>query len=224
MAEIHDQYNQFFYTNLEAFPKDFCEQLIKDFKTLEFVEAKVYNPVTPDIKSFLREAWHPSRRTCEINADMNCASRGEKHKLASLNQMASLMNTYLKSVNRTIFKVDCPDELSDIQIIKYDADHNLDTKDLPHFDWHVDDMWVQQADKEDVLIRKLTMTCVISDGEKDFEGGNLEFDVPEGTLDYDGRKQGSMIMFPSFLKHRVSNVTSGVRYIVNAWVYGPAWR
>ncbi len=218
---MHDQYNQFFYTNLEAISIDLCEQLKKDFETLEFVEAKVYNLVTPDIKSFLREAWHPSRRTCEINADMNCASRGEPHELESLNQMASLMNTYLKSVNRTIFKVDCPDELSDIQIIKYDSKHKQDTKDLPHFDWHIDDMWSQQNEDH---IRKLTMTCVISDGEKDFEGGNAEFDVPEGTLDYDGRKQGSMIMFPSFLKHRVSDVTSGLRYVINAWVYGPSWR
>jgi predicted 2-oxoglutarate/Fe(II)-dependent dioxygenase YbiX len=221
MAEIHDQYNQFFYTNLEAISIDLCEQLKKDFETLEFVEAKVYNPVTPNIKSFLREAWHPSRRTCEINADMNCASRGEPHELESLNQMASLMNTYLKSVNRTIFKVDCPDELSDIQIIKYDSKHKQDTKNLPHFDWHIDDMWNQQNEDH---IRKLTMTCVISDGEKDFEGGNVEFDVPEGALDYDGRKQGSMIMFPSFLKHRVSDVTSGLRYAINAWVYGPSWR
>ena len=74
------------------------------------------------------------------------------------------------------------------------------------------------------LIRKLTQIVVISDGETEFEGGKCEFDPLHGTLDYDGRKQGSLVMFPSFLKHRILPITSGVRYAVNGWSYGPSWR
>ena len=131
------------------------------------------------------------------------------------------MNTYLKTVNKSIFKgVDTPDYFADVQAIKYDPAIAPDGT-LPHFDWHTDDVWTQPTLN---LIRKLTQIVVISDGETEFEGGKCEFDPLHGTLDYDGRKQGSLVMFPSFLKHRILPITSGVRYAVNGWSYGPSWR
>jgi PKHD-type hydroxylase len=38
------------------------------------------------------------------------------------------------------------------------------------------------------------------------------------------RRQGSVICFPSFLAHRVSPVTRGLRRSLVAWAYGPAYR
>ena len=83
------------------------------------------------------------------------------------------------------------------------------------------DEWRNSSDMTvDVRCRDYTRFMI----DKDFEGGKVEFDPLHGELEYDGRKQGSMIMFPSFLKHRVNFITSGIRYAVNGWSYGPSWR
>ena len=202
---------QYFYENMEAVPIDLCEQLKKDFETLEWMPALLNNQV------------YNQKRNCFIN---DTAVNGESKERSTaappaLQTLKVIMNTYLKSVNKSIYKgVDTPDDFADIQVIKYSADDAPEGT-QPHFDWHTDDVWTQPTLN---LIRKLTQVVVISDGDKDFEGGKVEFDPLHGELEYDGRKQGSMIMFPSFLKHRVLDVTSGIRYAVNGWSYGPSWR
>jgi predicted 2-oxoglutarate/Fe(II)-dependent dioxygenase YbiX len=198
---------QYFYENMEAVPIDLCEQLKKDFETLEWMPALLNN-----------QTYH-EKRNCFINDTAMQVQSG--CKIESINSLRVIMNTYLKSVNKSIYKgVDTPDDFADIQVIKYSASDAPEGT-CPHFDWHTDDVWTQPTLN---LIRKLTQVVVISDGDKDFEGGKVEFDPLHGELEYDGRKQGSMIMFPSFLKHRVNNVTRGIRYAVNGWSYGPSWR
>ena len=66
-------------------------------------------------------------------------------------------------------------------------------------------------------IRKLSCTITISD-PKDYEGGQFEF--KDGTIP-DIRERGSILVFPSFLDHRVTPVTSGTRYSLVAWHEGP---
>jgi len=199
---------QYFYQNLEAIPIDLCKELIEIFNSPDFE----WNP------ALLNNQVYNERRNCFIN---DIILREEDTKYPAINQLKVIMNTYLKTVNKSIFKgVDTPDYFADVQAIKYDPAIAPDGT-LPHFDWHTDDVWTQPTLN---LIRKLTQIVVISDGETEFEGGKCEFDPLHGTLDYDGRKQGSLVMFPSFLKHRILPITSGVRYAVNGWSYGPSWR
>ena len=199
---------QYFYQNLEAIPIDLCKELIETFNSPDFV----WNP------ALLNNQVYNERRNCFIN---DIILREEDTKYPAINSLKVIMNTYLKTVNRSIFKgVDTPDYFADVQAIKYDPAIAPEGT-LPHFDWHTDDVWTQPTLN---LIRKLTQIVVISDGETEFEGGKCEFDPLHGTLDYDGRKQGSLVMFPSFLKHRILPITSGVRYAVNGWSYGPSWR
>ena len=64
----------------------------------------------------------------------------------------------------------------------------------------------------------------------EYEGGNLEFDF--GTLSGKDRikiceeikPKGSIIVFPSFLPHRVSPITKGTRYSLVLWSLGPPWQ
>ena len=199
---------QYFYQNLEAITIDLCNELIEIFNSPDF-EWK---------HALLNNQVYNERRNCYIN---DIILREEDTKYPAINQLKVIMNTYLKTVNKSIFKgVDTPDYFADVQAIKYDPAIAPDGT-LPHFDWHTDDVWTQPTLN---LIRKLTQIVVISDGETEFEGGKCEFDPLHGTLDYDGRKQGSLVMFPSFLKHRILPITSGVRYAVNGWSYGPSWR
>jgi PKHD-type hydroxylase len=102
-----------------------------------------------------------------------------------------------------------------------------------YYDWHCDS-WDKPYDKlntkEYGKIRKLSMTCQLTDGSE-YEGGELEFDFrnydPHMRDESKHRIQckeilpkGSIIVFPSFVWHRVKPVTKGVRYSLVVWNLG----
>jgi PKHD-type hydroxylase len=104
-----------------------------------------------------------------------------------------------------------------------------------YYDWHCDS-WDEPYDKKDLnhpehgKIRKLSMTCQLTDGSE-YEGGELEFDFrnydPHMRDELKHRIQckeilpkGSIILFPSFVWHRVKPVTKGVRYSLVVWNLG----
>tara|TARA_R110000824_G_scaffold3242_1_gene15403 strand:+ start:1920 stop:2552 length:633 start_codon:yes stop_codon:yes gene_type:complete len=101
------------------------------------------------------------------------------------------------------------------------------------YDWH-SDSWDKAYHKPDTLdhgkIRKLSMTCQLTDGSE-YEGGELEFDFrnydPHMRKESKHLKQakeilpkGSIIVFPSFVWHRVKPVTKGTRYSLVMWNLG----
>jgi PKHD-type hydroxylase len=101
-----------------------------------------------------------------------------------------------------------------------------------YYDWHTD-AWAEPYKDNGSFtgkIRKLSVTCQLTDGSE-YEGGELEFDF----RDYDPHMRdeskhlkqakeilpkGSIIVFPSFLWHRVKPVRKGVRYSLVAWNLG----
>jgi len=96
-----------------------------------------------------------------------------------------------------------------------------------YYDWHCDS-W-DKPDRNN-KIRKLSMTCQLTDGSE-YRGGELEFDFrnydPPMRDESKHLKQakeilpkGSIIVFPSFVWHRVKPVTKGVRYSMVMWNLG----
>ena len=71
-------------------------------------------------------------------------------------------------------------------------------------------------------IRKLSITVQLSD-PGDYEGGNMEF-IHSPDLETADRSRGTAVVFPSYVMHRVTPVTSGVRRSLVAWVSGPPFR
>ena len=63
--------------------------------------------------------------------------------------------------------------------------------------------------------RKLSMSIVLND---DFEGGEFEFMGSENDLIK--ARTGTIIIFPSYLQHRVRPVTKGVRHSLVVWFCG----
>ena len=107
-----------------------------------------------------------------------------------------------------------------------------------HYGWHCDS-WDKPYDKPDDLnshgkIRKLSVTVSLSD-PSEYEGGNLEFDF-RNQVDWERNKKskikecteirprGSIIVFPSFVWHRVNPVTRGTRYSLVIWNLGRPFR
>lgn len=79
-------------------------------------------------------------------------------------------------------------------------------------------------------IRKISMTVNLNE-PGDYEGGNLKFDFGMHTDKSSRfheceeiRPQGSIIVFPSFVDHCVTPVTSGVRYSLVLWSLGEPWK
>jgi PKHD-type hydroxylase len=101
-----------------------------------------------------------------------------------------------------------------------------------YYDWH-SDSWAQPYHKPDDpnsngKIRKLSVTVSLSEGKKDYTGGELEFDFR--NLDPDKPRKpvkckeilpkGSLVVFPSDVWHRVCPVKKGSRYSLVIWNLG----
>lgn len=84
-----------------------------------------------------------------------------------------------------------------------------------HFDWHLD------LGPGSTATRKLSLTIQLSAGE-DYEGGELQFlNAPGMPVP---RSLGAATFFPSYLAHRVTPVTRGMRRSLVAWACGPSFR
>jgi len=67
-------------------------------------------------------------------------------------------------------------------------------------------------------VRKLSVSIQLTD-PKEYEGGELYlYEGDEGILM--DKKQGTLIMFPSFVLHEVTPVTKGERNSLVTWVTG----
>jgi len=98
-----------------------------------------------------------------------------------------------------------------------------------YYDWHCDS-WEKPYAHEGVTkgkIRKLSVTVTLSD-PKEYKGGELEFDFRQHDAEKRRKSrvckeilpQGSLVVFPSFVWHRVKPVTKGVRYSLVLWNLG----
>ena len=102
-----------------------------------------------------------------------------------------------------------------------------------YYDWHCDS-WDKPYPHEGPTkgkIRKLSVTVSLTD-PKEYKGGELEFDLrnedPEKKPNIHTCNQilpkGSLVVFPSFVWHRVKPVTKGVRHSLVIWNLGYPFR
>jgi PKHD-type hydroxylase len=84
-----------------------------------------------------------------------------------------------------------------------------------HYTWHIDTS-IHGAQKH---VRKLSFSVGLNDASE-YGGGELEFRMGPNTIQY-RLKKGQIIVFPSFLLHRVAPVTKGVRKTLVGWSRGP---
>ena len=85
-----------------------------------------------------------------------------------------------------------------------------------HYDWHIDYTLKEPGQP---LSRKLSFSLGISNKD-DYEGGQLITKVnreePSYKLD-----RGEIIIFPSWMLHKVTHVTRGLRKVIVGWGRGP---
>ena len=116
--------------------------------------------------------------------------------------------------NKLAFGVDLW-TLTNIQFTEYKADY------VGKYEWHTDVLWGSTT----MHHRKLSMVIQLTD-PLEYEGADLEIKTlfldppPQEDL----KKQGAVVVFPSFLLHRVTPITKGTRYSLVAWMDGPKWK
>lgn len=98
-----------------------------------------------------------------------------------------------------------------VQMSKYDS------KNQGIYDWHTDTVPPDNIGYQ----RKLTCVLLLSN-PNEFEGGQLRISERDTTPVLP--TQGSIVVFPSYLLHKVDEVTKGIRYSVVAWAWGSAFK
>lgn len=83
-----------------------------------------------------------------------------------------------------------------------------------HFDWHMDIGGSGLAAQ-----RKLSLVVQLNKPD-DYKGGALQLNVG-GVVEDAALREGSGLMFPSFVLHRVTPMETGIRMSLTTWVHGP---
>jgi PKHD-type hydroxylase len=179
-----------------------CDELLKMFNTSEQYKATVAGTYKGSGSDVVNESV---RKVQEVRFSEDIVL-SDGFNLNKNLMMASEM------ANRLFFNFDISNQLSNIRMLRYE--------DTGKYDWHLD------IGNEETSVRKITAIVQLSD-ENDYEGGNFEFSMTDETGEntaVGSRKKGSLILFPSYLGHRVSPLTRGIRYSVLTWMLGNAFK
>ena len=110
----------------------------------------------------------------------------------------------------------------EIQFTKY--------KEGQFYGWHQDH--TPRANDENTTQRKISVVVPLSDSS-DYDGGDLwltkhpqdsRISELETFTNPSFRDKGAVVVFPSWVRHRVTPVTRGTRYSAVAWFNGPPLR
>lgn len=125
--------------------------------------------------------------------------------------ISDLLWNFAEEANKNAFGFDIS-SISQIQYTIYEASSG------GKYDWHFDTFWANLT----TFDRKLSVIIQLSDSD-DYEGGDFELDQqypqPENI-----RNKGTVFVFPSFMLHRVTPVTKGIRKSLVSWIEGPKFR
>lgn len=102
---------------------------------------------------------------------------------------------------------------ADFQYTTYDA------AEQGRYDWHMD---MTHGKNFQVPSRKLSVVMPLND---DFEGGEFQINTSgEDKAETLPMRKGRVIVFPSYIMHRVTPVTKGIRRSIVVWVVGPKFQ
>jgi len=103
-------------------------------------------------------------------------------------------------------------QFTDLDVLLYNV-YNVNEE----YTWHID------ASRGEVKDIKLTILLNVS--TEPFEGGDLELFFSAGSEQIvEFRKPGSFFVFPSWVPHRVTPVTSGTRRTITLFLQGPLFK
>lgn len=194
----------YYYFYKKAVPTHKCDEIIKFAKNFKLeqgsIDRRVYKNESNKLKKIIKKR------------------RNSKVKFINPQWLYELLHPFVQHANEKSNWNFQWDWSEDCQFTIY--------KKNEYYDWHADSFYTPNVNGR---IRKLSMTLNLSDS-KDYEGGNLEFDIPNVPTNRkidtctQIRDKGSLVVFPSFLQHRVTPVTKGTRYSLVMWSLGQPFK
>ena len=118
---------------------------------------------------------------------------------------------FVKEANDNFFHYDL-DGHEVLQLSKYEENG--------HYKWHTDN---PNLSEQTDVIRKLSASIQLSDPST-YEGGEFQLYDGETPIVPEIKNQGSVIVFDARDWHRVTPITSGVRYSLVMWAVGPRFK
>lgn len=208
------QYNYWFFKN--ALSKKFCEELIKYGNSKKDSVASV--------------GIHANDLNFNEKKDRNKLKKIRRSNVVFLNDLFlyNKLQPFVKTANLNAgwnFQWDWTETM---QFTKYKGSQK------GFYDWHMDSTYQPYTNSFPAYngkIRKLSVTVSLSDN-KTYEGGELQFYLNSPKLKEKDKiktceeikTQGSIVVFPSHLWHRVTPVTKGTRYSLVLWNLGLPWK
>ncbi len=119
------------------------------------------------------------------------------------------ISQFAKQANDTLWKFNLSSIIDSIQYTVYYESGG-------HYGWHID------IGPGSINHRKISCTIQLSNPDE-YEGGDFEI-WTGGDFRTIERKQGCAILFPSFLMHRVTPVTKGIRRSLVLWMGGDSYK
>ena len=118
------------------------------------------------------------------------------------------LGEYTSEANKEMFQFDIDYMPENIQYTEYYGNQN------GGYDWHMD-----IGSSGGMNLRKISITVQLSDSDE-YEGGDLQLWSGGSTPMTAPRGKGNVVVFPSFMLHRVTPVISGTRKSFVIWLGG----
>ena len=144
------------------------------------------------------------------NEDTDKSRRALIHWVDKESMLTRMVMSFMTEANERFFgyKIDGSEA---VQFGKYDEGGK--------YDWHTD-----THNASDQTLRKLSTIVQLSNPDN-YEGGEFQFfNGVEEPEDLKIKSQGSVIVFDSRDWHRLTPITSGVRYSLAQWSQGPKFQ
>ena len=143
----------------------------------------------------------------EVNASKRRSKIFWLPKTDEFIELYKMFHELIGKCNADFYQFKLTEITEQIQYTVYNAE------DQGYYDWHID-MGPNKAR------RKLSLVCQLSD-PSEYEGGELQINT--GNVIVPEKEKGTVILFPSYLLHRVTPVTKGTRRSLVLWIEGPAF-
>ena len=196
----------YFYVLPRAIPAHECEQIIEYGKSL-----------------------NPKDSKTGASKDMLSNHEKKEHNEKIRNSKTAFIST--KWIFRELRPlVDYANKSWGFNISRYENIQFTEYEPRGHYTWHNDA--IQNPMNLKNITRKLSMVVQLSKPEK-YEGGGFRFNLRGLDSQVDDnimspppefKQQGSIIVFPSFLWHKVEPITKGIRHSLVMWAIGEKWK
>ena len=206
-----------------AFTSEECEWIIKLHKKWKPQKSEVekgghyeYDPAIRNITIYAY-ASETENKEFEVkqNRDSYVPKDPENSKtpmdiVSTENDLFLKLDEVITAVNREVYHFDIKDMMEIPTLMKYDSVNK------GHFDFHIDIGYDEPA-----CWRKLGWSLMLND---DFEGGNMEIKTGGNSKQVFEPQKCRLTIFPSYLLHCITPVTSGIRWGLVGFHHGPPFR